>query len=351
MSEDDRSLRTEPRYDAFLSYHWRDRVQVEELARALGDHGLRVFLDRWYLTPGLPWPQRLETALRDCRAVVVCVGAGEMGPWQQREAYVALERQGRDTTFPVIPVLLPGAEPALGFLGQLTWVDLRAAPGDPAALAMLAGAIRGEPPGPDVRDRVARTLATVCPYRGLLYFREEDAPFFCGREAAIGGLVEAVGRESLIAVVGASGCGKSSVVRAGLVPALRRDEDRVWDVVTFVPGARPFHRLAAGLLPLLDPDTDGVNRLIEVNKLAEALESGTVHLPEIVAQIMAKQAGTDRLLLVADQWEELYTLTVDEGVRRRMIDELLMATSASPLTVILTLLYRPRFTGHRVDGN
>jgi len=60
-----------------------------------------------------------------------------MGPWQQREAYVALERQGRERALPVIPVLLPGAEPALRFLGQLTWVDLRAAPGDAAALAML----------------------------------------------------------------------------------------------------------------------------------------------------------------------------------------------------------------------
>jgi len=137
MSEDGRFRNAGARYDAFLSYHWRDRAQVEDLARALGDRGLHVFLDRWYLTPGLPWPQRLETALRDCRAVVVCVGAGEMGPWQQREAYVALERQGRERALPVIPVLLPGAEPALRFLGQLTWVDLRAAPGDAAALAML----------------------------------------------------------------------------------------------------------------------------------------------------------------------------------------------------------------------
>jgi len=93
MSEDAQSRSGGPGYDAFLSYHWRDRAQVEELARNLGDRGLRVFLDRWYLIPGLPWPQRLETALRDCRAVVVSVGAGEMGPWQQREAYVALERQ------------------------------------------------------------------------------------------------------------------------------------------------------------------------------------------------------------------------------------------------------------------
>src|SRR5262245_17161890 len=79
MTADDESRSAGPVTVPSLSYHWRDRARVEELARALGDRGLRVFLDRWYLTPGLPWPQRLETALRDCRAVVVCVGAGEMG--------------------------------------------------------------------------------------------------------------------------------------------------------------------------------------------------------------------------------------------------------------------------------
>jgi ABC-type transport system involved in cytochrome bd biosynthesis fused ATPase/permease subunit len=86
-----------------------------------------------------------------------------------------------------------------------------------------AAAIREDKPGSEVRDRVARILATVCPYRGLLHFREEDAPFSCGREASIARLIEAVERGPLVAVVGASGCGKSSVVRAGLVPGLRRD--------------------------------------------------------------------------------------------------------------------------------
>src|SRR5262245_64973688 len=86
-------------YDAWLSYHSRERAQVEALARALESLSGRVFLDRWYLKPGLPWPQRLEAALRDCGVVVVWVGAGEMGSWQQREAYMALKRQGREPTF------------------------------------------------------------------------------------------------------------------------------------------------------------------------------------------------------------------------------------------------------------
>jgi hypothetical protein len=116
-------------YDVFLSYHWRDHAQVEALAERLRELKLTVFLDRWYLTPGQSWPKALKSAIAQCKAVAVCIGQGEMGPWQQREQYLALERQvaaeRRGQSFPVIPVLLPGAEPPLGFLSQNTWVDFR----------------------------------------------------------------------------------------------------------------------------------------------------------------------------------------------------------------------------------
>ncbi len=68
-------------FDVFLSYHWRDHVRVEALARKLREQKLTVFLDRWYLTPGQSWPKKLETELARCRAVAVCIGQGEMGPW------------------------------------------------------------------------------------------------------------------------------------------------------------------------------------------------------------------------------------------------------------------------------
>src|SRR5262245_16941278 len=115
-------------YDVFLSYHWRDHDRAETIARSLRERDLNVFLDRWYLRPGRPWPQELEKVMLSCKAVAVCVGPGEMGPWQQREVNMALERQAREIQFPVIPLLLPGADPVLGFLGQNTWIDLRATP-------------------------------------------------------------------------------------------------------------------------------------------------------------------------------------------------------------------------------
>ena len=138
-------------FDVFLSYHWRDHAPVEALARRLREQKLTVFLDRWYLTPGQSWPKALESAIAQCKAVAVCIGQGEMGPWQQREQYLALERQVAaergGQSFPVIPVLLPGAEPPLGFLSQNTWVDFGTRVDDPVLLDTLVRAVHGEPPG------------------------------------------------------------------------------------------------------------------------------------------------------------------------------------------------------------
>jgi hypothetical protein len=332
-------------YDVFLSYHWRDHAAVETVAHALRQRGLSVFLDRWYLVPGRPWPRALEEALGGCRALAVFLGPHGMGPWQQREKDLALDRQARDATFPVIPILLPGADPALGFLGLNTWVDLWGGLGDPLALAVLSAAVRGEPPGHDLLEQVSATLATVCPYRGLRPFREEDARFFFGREAFAARLVEAVERQTLAAVLGASGSGKSSVVRAGLVPQLRHGAGgRVWDVVTMVPGDCPLHALAAALVPLLEPDMAEIDRLAEVGKLAGHLAEKRVALRDVVARALEKQSGTDRLLLVADQWEELYTLGRDAQAHRRFLDEVLEATELGMLSVMLTL--RGDFFGH-----
>ena len=341
-----------PDFDVFLSYHWRDHAQVEALARRLLDQKLTVFLDRWYLTPGQSWPKALEATLAHSRAVAVCIGQGEMGPWQQREQYLALERQvaaeRHGQSFPVIPVLLPGAEPPLGFLSQLTWVDFRARVDDPVLLDTLVRAVHGEPPGPDAQGRVHETLATICPYRGLLYFREEDAPFFFGRAEAITQLVSAVQHHNLVAVVGASGSGKSSVVRAGLVPELRKSRDRVWEVATIVPTDRPIHALAAVLLPLIETDMSEIIRLRETNQLAEDLLSRKTALRDIVDLVLKKQPGTDRLLLIVDQWEELFTLCQDDAARRCFIENVLEATATTRVSVVLTL--RGDFFGRAITA-
>ena len=268
-----------------------------------------------------------------------------MGRWQQREQYLALDRQAQNPSFPVIPVLLPGTDPALGFLSLNTWIDLRAGISHPVTLSMLAEAVQGRPAGPQLRQQTAAALATICPYRGLRYFREEDAPFFFGRDAFIERLTSALTQHQLVAVVGASGSGKSSVVRSGLVPRLRQHGGtHTWDVVTILPGENPLQSLAAGFVPLLEPNMTEVDRLREVGKLSESFASAEISLGDVVSRTLEKQPGTDRLLLIVDQWEELYTLTHDESARKRFLDELLRASASSAMSAVLTL--RGEFFDH-----
>lgn len=328
-----------PPCDIFLSYHWRDHDAVEQLARALDARGLRVFLDRWYLAPGLPWPRALEQALERCRAVAVCIGPGDIGPWQMREHFLALVRQAeeerRGLAFPVIPVLLPGAELPLCFLKLNTWVSLRTGVEDAQAVEAIARAARGLPP------EAVRARPLVCPYRGLQAFREEDAPFFYGRDAFSDRLVEEIRRKSFIAVVGASGSGKSSVVRAGLIPRLREarsGEAPVWDILTLTPHKQPLDSLADAILRVLEPeDMSEAKRLTELDLLVRQFSTQPRALQRAARRCMEKQPGTDRMLLFVDQWEELYTACKDESARRGFIDQLLAACAEAPVTVVMTL--------------
>ena len=331
-------------YDVFLSYNSTDHSFVENIARRLRDAGLEPFLDRWYLAPGMRWRSKLEETLSSCKAVAIFVGPGEMGSWQQREVDVALDLQSRSPNLPVIPVLLPGCEPPLGFLRQLTWVDLRSQVLD-RGIEILIKAAHGEAAGPDLQKHFDSVRASICPYRGLLHFREEDAPFFFGREGTLDKLASAVQRQPFVAVVGASGSGKSSVVRAGLVPRLRSYRHTVWETVILVPTDQPLKALARGFLPLLEPTIGEVDRLAEVGKLAGHFRSGTISLYDIVERILQKQSGTDRLLIVVDQFEELYTLTSDEEARRRFLDELLTASSHSGSKANVALTLRGDFVG------
>jgi hypothetical protein len=185
--------------------------------------------------------------------VAIFLGQHEMGLWQKRETWFALDRQVQEERagrkFPVVPILLDGLEPAAGFLFLNTWVDLCHDLTDPEALDALSRAVRGEPAAGSTDQR-----ADLCPYRGLQVFHEDEAAFFCGREAVAEQLCQTVTGSDFVSVVGTSGGGKSSVVQAGLPPLLRRIRPPAdtWDAIVFTPDTLPFHRLAAELVPLLE---------------------------------------------------------------------------------------------------
>ncbi len=322
--------------DLFLSYSRADTEAVLSIQRLLQARGISTFLDRDQLEVGMPWPQALESGLNSARGVAVFIGPSGLGLWQKREMGFALDRQVQEErasrAFPVIPILLPGADITPGFLFLNTWTDLRPDLTDPDALDALARAVHGE------KTAVAEeALSGLCPYRGLRPFREEDAAFFFGREAFSDRLLEAILGRNMVAVIGPSGSGKSSVVQAGVMPKLRRlHRPSSWDAAAFIPGDRPFHNMAVALSTYLTPDLSEVDRLTAAKKLGDRLREGGIGLEDVVTTLLRKSGGTERLLLVVDQFEELYT-QAPEPIRDAFLKTLLTGLDRSPLTLVLTL--------------
>ena len=149
------------------------------------------------------------------------------------------------------------------------------------------------------------------PYRGLMAFDEDDADVFFGRESETARLVAMVREQPLVTVVGASGSGKSSLVKAGLFPALRGDEHWHWQIRKLRPGTNPLAALAEALAPLVPGMT--------VLKLETILSDGENALRQVLDGI--DLAPQERLLLFVDQFEEAYTLCEDP-IRQQFLHNL-----------------------------
>ncbi len=179
------------------------------------------------------------------------------------------------------------------------------------------------------------------PYQGLAAFGEEDADFFFGQEKFVNNLAEVTQKQPLVAVVGPSGSGKSSVVFAGLIPKLRKEGN--WLIEIFRPGKEPFLPLASALVRQLEPKAGETQQLREAVGLAGDMQQGRITLQQVVSRILERNSGK-RLLLVADQFEELYTLCQVKEEQERFADELLTAIAQENITLVLTL--RADFYGY-----
>ncbi len=173
------------------------------------------------------------------------------------------------------------------------------------------------------------------PYLGLAAFDEGDARNFFGREALIEEFVEKLSVPAVLTralmVVGASGSGKSSVVRAGLLPALRQGAipgSKKWFITTLVPGVDPFASLIAALQRVAVREFD----------LAAMLNRDSFGLSRAIDRCLPNEPDCE-LLLVIDQFEELFTLCHDEQQRRAWIASITTALmdSNSRLRVVFTL--------------
>jgi hypothetical protein len=282
----------------FISHSSRDREAAEALAARLRAQGYQsLFLD-FDPADGIPagrdWEREIYARLRSCSGVVVLCSAHSMGSdWCFAE--ITHARALGKRLFPVVigdctlrPLLL-----------DTQVVDLRADP--EGGYTRLWHGMRGA--GLDPADSFAWESGRA-PYPGLAPFQAADAAVYFGREQEQRRCLDTLaqmrryGGERLLVVVGASGSGKSSLVRAGVLPRIARMPD--W-------------RVLAPMRPLRQPDEE-LARLLPPGRPVTA--DTPAALGVALASAFAAEPGRPAVLLVVDQLEELVTTSVPEAAAR-----------------------------------
>ena len=287
-----------------------------------------------------------RTARKDT-AVLLAGALGLTGP--ARELFVTVAR-GQAPTAQMLAAaraaFATGAPPGLPRGGSVT--------GGQGELAWLLGAVTGSP------------------YRGLAAFGEHDAAFFFGREAATAQVLDRMSHHlagtGLLVVSGVSGAGKSSLLRAGVLPRVREDGlaaapgAALWPCMVFTPTRAPLEELALHVAPLAGADAAAVRRgmaadpdgfALTARQAALARPAGPPGNGDGPAVHGGQPSLQRRLLLVVDQFEELFTQCPEEGQRRAFITALHAAATAGhgpdqPPAALVLLGVRADFESHCV---
>jgi WD40 repeat protein len=265
--------------------------------------------------------QRLRHALHGQQIVILNGGHGEnLSEWVEdlqlngdhSQAILAGADTAQDQFVSLLLNSLIAPEPATGLsiAGWIAQLQRQMADTDMVLHTWLSGprvidVLLGQRAGRGIAESSPVDLG-ICPYRGLQAFQVADAPYFFGRETLTQQLMTALHRQPLLAVIGASGSGKSSVVQAGLMAALRQgqqipDSDRWW-LGYLRPAEQPLNALVNALV---EPGTER-EQFYQQQQLEGLLHQGT---EGFVQWLRARPEPM--VVLVVDQFEELFSLTAE----------------------------------------
>ena len=275
-------------YDVFVSYAEADRSWVVGyLLDALQQGGVRINSEAAFAL-GRPRLLEFEDAIKKSRRIILVLSPAYLADGFDQYVDLLAQTYGLESaTWPVIPLVLHSATlpPRLALLTRLDATDPAS---HPDVIARLCKALEHPVPGPAPRP--------ACPYPGMRPFREEDSGRFFGRQQEVGDLLQRLRLHPFIAVIGPSGSGKSSLVLAGLVPALRRSGlfgPGSWQVVTTHPAE-----------PAKTP----------LQALENVFRGDLSDPAKAVARLLTGQTAATRVLLIVDQFEELFALDRGEVV-------------------------------------
>ena len=202
-------------------------------------------------------------------------------------------------------------------------------------LEALTDALRRSRPNVEWPVLLSATYSSAePPYLGLLPFTEADKDRFFGRQPIVAKLVGQLRAHSFVALIGSSGSGKSSLLNAGLLPALKSGQQLTdgtyppphsqrWAYEVITPSLDPLERLAIVLTP------QGADVAATRRELADVAA-----VPRVIARWLTHR-DQPHLFLLVDQFEELFTLTHDEATRAAFVAALLAAARAGNATVLV----------------
>jgi FOG: WD40 repeat len=190
------------------------------------------------------------------------------------------------------------------------------------------------------------------PYPGLRPFNDKEHDIFFGRDDQKIEMLQRLKDARFLAVVGASGCGKSSLVHAGLIPSLHaglmgEPEGSRWQIAVMRPGDRPIERLATALVKQAGL-ADGIRPALAVGSIFARLSSGPLGLIEVVQDMPLRDRHN--LLIVADQFEEIFRFRGDQDEKHTheadlFVALLLKAAEQRSLPIFVVLTMRSDFIG------
>lgn len=209
----------------------------------------------------------------------------------------------------------------------------------PALQRLHEAILRGDEqllPAPD-RPPPGFAETDDCPYRGLMAFQPEDEDWFFGRSELRDRLLGLVDRLPVVGVFGASGSGKSSLLRAGLLGTISRENSTAWRIILMTPGEHPLDTLSRQVAKLSG---------IDAERLREDLFNDPATLDVAIQTALATGPAETRALLVVDQFEEIFTLCADDGERSRFVEVLLDSAFGVNRRTVVVLGVRADFLAH-----
>jgi formylglycine-generating enzyme required for sulfatase activity len=346
----------------FLSYNSIDVALAERLKSAIErkDSASRVSMTPPHRQAGGSWSPQLSREIAEANGFILLIGAAGVGIWQVCEYDEALDNWVRSGgKFPLIVALLEKqTAPGLPLLRQMRWIITPDPASENAVARILSGTAGGDAnPGELWRH--------TSPYRGLEAMDEKDSDYFFGRTRETVKAINALAAHRLALLIGNSGVGKSSLARAGVLAALKRQawpvpapathawpavfqNSRQWCLLSFKPGGEPLKALVECFLETWQFAATDPERVRQQHRWIELLRDGKAKLSDLIAATERRRTELDQpkppgFFLYVDQGEELYGCAV--AVQRRRFCELLAQALPDPrLRAMMSL--RSDFLGH-----